>query len=247
MTSRVLSVDPLKQGAAAGPILGIDTGAPVPSIGVVANGRVLASIARGGGPHGAILPELVDEALDRAGLKLNDIAAVAVAIGPGSFTGLRIGLSYAKGLVLGARCAIVGISTFDAMVLCALEALETGNDVLVCPIIDARRGEVYTSLYRIRGDALEKVTGDLVISLSDFAQRITGEAVLVGDAKAEEGRALLAQRGLEARVVGGAGLSSRGSFVAALGAARVANNDLDDAVALEPRYVRSSAASFNPP
>ncbi|MGH8012327.1 MAG: tRNA (adenosine(37)-N6)-threonylcarbamoyltransferase complex dimerization subunit type 1 TsaB, partial [Candidatus Binataceae bacterium] len=184
MTSRVLSVEALlKAGAAAGPVLGLDTGSPPLSAGIVAGGRIVASMTRTGGSHAAELPRMVDELLDSAGLTVRGLAAIAVALGPGSFTGLRIGLSYAKGIVLGARCGLVGVATLDAMALCA----GTDGNRLVAPILDARRGEVYAALYRPVGDALEKMTGDLVIPLVDFTQLITGEVVFVGGPKAAEG------------------------------------------------------------
>ncbi|MGH7933501.1 MAG: tRNA (adenosine(37)-N6)-threonylcarbamoyltransferase complex dimerization subunit type 1 TsaB [Candidatus Binataceae bacterium] len=243
-----MSVEPLlRAGAKAGPVLGLDTGAPLLSVGIVTGGRIRASATRLGRSHGAALPEAVDEVLEAAGLKVRELAAVAVAIGPGSFTGLRIGLSYAKGLVLGARLAIVGVPTLDSMALCAVAAGKVPAGALICPVLDARKGEVYTSLYRPVGDALEKMTEDLVVSLVNFARQITGEVVFVGNAKAEEGRLLRARLGMRATIVGDIELRMKGSFVATLGAARVARNDLDDAVTLEPRYVRASEGLSNPP
>ncbi|MGH7987191.1 MAG: tRNA (adenosine(37)-N6)-threonylcarbamoyltransferase complex dimerization subunit type 1 TsaB [Candidatus Binataceae bacterium] len=243
MTSRVLSAESLlKAGAAAGPVLGLDTGAPPLSVGIVADGRIVAAMARTGGSHAAELPGMIGELLASANLTIRELTAIAVALGPGSFTGLRIGLSYAKGLVLGTRCGLVGVPTLDAMALCA----GTDGNRLVAPVLDARRGEVYGALYRPVGDALKKITGDLVIPLVAFTQLITGEVVFVGGAKAEQGRAIMVRRGIDAQVAGEAE-SAKGSFVAALGAARAANHDFDDAVTLEPRYVRASGASLNPP
>lgn len=232
-------------GAAAGPVLGIDTGGPVASLGVVANGQIKAVLSRSTISHCAGLPDAVGEILDSTGLTIRALAAVAVAIGPGSFTGLRVGLSYAKGLVLGCGLAIVGVPTLDAMALCALNA-ERGPGGLVCPILDARRGEVYTGLYRFAADTLEKVTGDLIVPLADFVASITDAVVFVGESKAEEARALVCAAGGNAAAVGAAQLHLRGSFVAAIGAARVTRNEADDAASLEPVYVRppDMAATF---
>src|SRR5271169_5510266 len=99
MTSRVwLAKRLLERGASAGPILGFDTGGPCASLGLVADGRIQAALSRLLPSHCAGLPAAVDELLSAAGLTIGDLKGIGVALGPGSFTGLRVGLSYAKGL-----------------------------------------------------------------------------------------------------------------------------------------------------
>src|SRR5438445_1901553 len=99
MTSHALSAERISRAAAAvGPVLGIETGGPMVSLGVVSAGRIEASLARRFTSHCAGVPTAIDEVLEGAGLRLHDLVGIAVAIGPGSFTGLRVGLSYAKGL-----------------------------------------------------------------------------------------------------------------------------------------------------
>jgi tRNA threonylcarbamoyladenosine biosynthesis protein TsaB len=235
----------LEIGAVAGPVLGIDTGTPVASLGVVAQGRVRAVLARPVRSHCAGLPAAVDEVLAAAEVALNELAAVAVAIGPGSFTGLRVGLGYAKGLAMARRIAVVGLSTLDAMALCALATgLPAGTTV--CPVIDARRGEVYAALYRLVGDALERTSGDLALPLAEIAGRVAGEVVFVGESKAVEACSLAEANGCRAVALGGAESHLRGSFAAAIGAARAARNETDDAAGLEPLYVRAPDASAKP-
>ena len=247
MTYRVLLGDRLLvAGAGVGPVLGIDTGTPAARIGVVAAGRVLASISRPVRSHGADLPELVDAAMRAAGVAVGDLAAVAVGIGPGSFTGLRVSLSYVKGLIIGSGLKIVGIPSLDAMALCGADRPEARPGVSICPLIDARRGEVYSSLYQVGADALERLAGDLVVPLEDFAMQTTGEVVFVGEYKAEEAFAVVQARdGRAATQAGNAELRLVGAYVAALGAARIARGESDRPESLEPRYVRSSGASLN--
>jgi tRNA threonylcarbamoyladenosine biosynthesis protein TsaB len=190
----------------------------------------------------------MEEALRMAGLTLRDLTAIAVALGPGSFTGLRIGLSYAKGLAMALGLGLVGVPTLDAMALCAVGSPFVRSGVTICPVLDARKGEIYAALYRAGDDALEKVVGEQVAPLEDFALHITGEVVFVGESKAEDARMLLSLKGRSAATVGGAELrASMGGLIAALGAARVARNDVDDIVALEPHYLRPPDASIRAP
>src|SRR5580658_7470052 len=88
----------LAAGESVGPVLGLETGSRIASVGLVAGGRLLGHISRPVESHGKALPALVDELLESASLGLEQLAAIAVGTGPGSFTGLRIGMAYAKGL-----------------------------------------------------------------------------------------------------------------------------------------------------
>src|SRR5216683_3100115 len=225
MTYRVLLGEPLfAAGASAGPILGLDTGSAVASLGVVAASRVRASISRPVRSHGSDLPSALEEVLRMAGLTLRDLTAIAVALG------------------------LVGVPTLDAMALCAVGSPFVRNGVTICPVLDARKGEVYAALYRAGDDALEKVVGEQVAPLEDFALRISGEVVFIGESKAEDARMLLSLKGQCAATVGGAALrASMGGLIAALGAARVARHDVDDIVALEPLYLRPTDASIRAP
>jgi tRNA threonylcarbamoyladenosine biosynthesis protein TsaB len=190
----------------------------------------------------------MEEVLRMAGLKPRDLTAIAVALGPGSFTGLRIGLSYAKGLAMALGLRLVGVPTLDAMALCAVGSPLVRSGVTICPVLDARKGEVYVALYRAGDDALEKVVGEQVAPLEDFALRISGEVVFVGESKAEDARMLLSLKGRGASTVeGGEFRASMGGFIAALGAAKAARNDVDDIVALEPLYLRPPDASIRAP
>lgn len=247
MTYRVLLAEKLlAAGATAGPVLGIETGTPAARIGIVAAGRVLGSLNRPARSHGADLPELVEAAMRRAGIGMRDLTAIAVGIGPGSFTGLRVGLSYAKGLIIGSKLKIVGVSSLDAMALCGAHGPGIRPGVTVCPMIDARRGEVYGSLYQVGADALERRSGDLVVPLEDFAMQTAGEVLFVGENKAEEACALVQARGGRAAAhAGNAELQLAGAYVAALGAARIARGESDRPESLEPRYVRASGAAVN--
>jgi tRNA threonylcarbamoyladenosine biosynthesis protein TsaB len=247
MTSRTLCTveAALAAGAEAGPVLGIDTGGPHADLALIAGGQVLAEASHSVASHGAELPQAVAGLLARAGLTARELRAIAVGIGPGSFTGLRIGLSYAKGLKLATGCALVGIPSLDTLALTALAEISAKRDEsVVCPVLDARKGEVYAALYRTSDDGLEKLSDDLVVTLEDLAPHLGTDVLLVGDAKAEEARSLAVRAGGRAACLGVTGLRLRGRVVAAMGAARLVAGEADNAFALEPLYVRSAEAIF---
>jgi tRNA threonylcarbamoyladenosine biosynthesis protein TsaB len=226
----------LEESAAVGPVLGIDTSGPVLSVGIVAEGRIAAAYVRSSGSHCAELPAGVEEVLDTAGLDLGALNAVAVATGPGSFTGLRVGLSYAKGIAVARSIAIAGISSLDALALCAGSALAEG--AALYPVIDARRGEVYTGLYRFVAGALQRESGDLLVSLRGLVTGSADEAVFVGYSMAGQVRSLAEANGRRVVLIEDAGLHLRGSFVAALGALKVAREEADVVATLQPLYLR---------
>ncbi len=241
MTSRVLSAERISQAAATvGPVLGIETGGPRISLGVVHNGQIRASFARQLPSHCAGLPTAIDEVLEAAGLKLQDLVGVAIGIGPGSFTGLRVGLSYAKGLARALGIVLVGVPSLDAIALG--ERLEPRPGATVCPVIDARRGEVYGALYRFSADALQKVVDEFAVAAAELAGMVDGEVIFTGDAVREEVCRLAAIRGVNAIASGAEELYLRGGAVAGIGAAHIAEHKADEAATLEPLYIRPSGA-----
>ncbi len=249
MTSRELfKADRLlAESAATGPVLGLDTGAAIASLAVVGSGRVLAHLSRSAGPHGASLPNAVAELLASPRFGIRDLAGVAVAIGPGSFTGLRIALSYAKGMVAASGAMICGVPSLDAIALSALESGAADAGETVCAVLDARKGEVYAALYRIVPDGLHKLSDDLVVNLDWLISRIPDRTVLAGDRSAAEAESLIFRQGRQATVMAEAELSSVGRLVAALGAARFARGEAEQAVMLEPLYVRPPEATLKAP
>src|SRR5882724_2869873 len=131
----------LDDAASTGHVLGLDTASPIASIALISHGRIIHKIDRAATSHGASIPAIVDELLATAGISIRDLNAIAVGIGPGSYTGLRIGLSYAKGLSLATGCAIVGVPSFDAIALAAWRSDAVISGTSICVIFDARRRE----------------------------------------------------------------------------------------------------------
>jgi tRNA threonylcarbamoyladenosine biosynthesis protein TsaB len=118
----------------------------------------------------------IDRLLTDAGWTVGALDGLAVAVGPGSFTGLRIGLSTAKGLAWARGIAVAAVPTLDAMAaalpFCALP---------VCPVLDARKGEVYCSLYRWDGTAMGREWAYLAVAPDELAARLAEPTVVLGD------------------------------------------------------------------
>ena len=125
--------------------------------------------------HSQTLLPLIDGALAGAGLTMADIDGVAVSAGPGSFTGVRIGMGTAKGLALGA-----GIPVFPVPTLAALAQNVVSYNGIIVPMMDARREEVYTAVYRAEDGVLTPVSPMEAVALADLLQRLD-TALFVGD------------------------------------------------------------------
>jgi tRNA threonylcarbamoyladenosine biosynthesis protein TsaB len=232
----------LSQSRSVGPVLGLETGGPQASLAVASDGAVVAAAALQRKAHGEALVGAVDALLRQAGIAVRELCAIAVGIGPGSFTGLRIALSYAKGVALATGCGVVGIPSLDAAALCALTLPELAPGAVICPIFDARKGEVYAALYQRVANGLEKLSGEFLAKPADLPGRIGGEVVFLGDGVATYRDALREGAGSRA-VFADWGISdSSAAMIAALGAARVGCGQLDSAGSLQPLYVRPPEA-----
>ncbi|MDE3058610.1 MAG: tRNA (adenosine(37)-N6)-threonylcarbamoyltransferase complex dimerization subunit type 1 TsaB, partial [Bacteroidota bacterium] len=133
-------------------ILAIETATDICSAALVRDRAVLAhrSLSEKNIHSEKLLP-MIDEILKESALRLHDVDAVAVSIGPGSFTGLRIGLSAAKGLAMGAGISLVPVPTLDALALETLHRIPK-EDAVVCPLIEAKRDEAFFSFYSARNN-----------------------------------------------------------------------------------------------
>ncbi len=156
-------------------ILAIDTSGSVCSVAVLLGDKVLAEVyVDNKKTHSQMLAPMIDDCLSRADLALQDIDLFACAIGPGSFTGLRIGVSMIKGFCQALDKKCIGVNTLDALAQNMM-----GDKRIVCPIIDARRGDVYTASFN-GGNRL----GDYrAVQLSELLKELAGQdALFLGDA-----------------------------------------------------------------
>ena len=221
-------------------ILAFETSAKAASVALHDGNKLLGEVYQNTGmTHSQTLMVMAEDLLKQCGHSAADVSAVAVAEGPGSFTGVRIGVAAAKGFAWGARIPCYGISTLEAMA----EGLGI-YEGYVCPVMDARRAQVYNALFYVNQGRLTRVAPDRAIALADLGaelKNLSAPVFLVGDGSnlcyntlSEEvpGLVLPPEHRSHQRAVGVALLAAR---QAQLGFA-------PDAGALTPNYLRLSQA-----
>lgn len=170
-------------------VLALDSSAVTASAAVTRDGVILSdAFINAGLTHSETLAPLVQKALDEAGLGLFDMDVIAVTNGPGSFTGVRIGVALAKGLAQPMEIPCFGVSTLEAA---AFRFRDSGKVILAC--MDARREQVYCALFRGCGDHLERLTPDEALSADEAVSRLLsygGEALICGDGTPVAARSL---------------------------------------------------------
>ncbi|MBR5484644.1 MAG: tRNA (adenosine(37)-N6)-threonylcarbamoyltransferase complex dimerization subunit type 1 TsaB [Alistipes sp.] len=177
-------------------ILCIETGTDICSVGLARDGE-LVSLRESdeGRDHAKNVAVFVDELLRENDVAAEELSAVAVGMGPGSYTGLRIGVSFAKGLCYGLQIPLVAVGSLDSLVQVAREDYEAGiidveqwNDAVLCPMVDARRMEVYTQMFDAKGQSLNEVKAE-IIAEDSFAEWRNGRPFVIfgnGAAKCQE-------------------------------------------------------------
>ena len=221
-------------------ILAFETSAKAASVALTQDGNLLGeSYQNTGLTHSQTLMVMAEDLLKQCSKTVSDLDAVAVAEGPGSFTGVRIGVAAAKGLAWGAELPCYGVSTLEAM------AVSLGiYEGYVCPCMDARRNQVYNALFYVNQGKLERLREDRAIALADLKtelEQLNAPIYLVGDGSRLTHKTLSAEipnlilppeHRLHQRAVG----------VAILAEAKAAAGESGDGAALTPNYLRLSQA-----
>ena len=222
-------------------ILALETSARAVSAAVSGDGRILSSGYQDTGlTHSRTLMPIVEHILKNADLKLADMDAIAVAVGPGSFTGIRIGVAAAKGLAFAAEKPAVAVSTLAAMA----RNVAFAGGLVVCAM-DARRSQVYNANFAAENGSLTRLTADRAISLADLAQELReqpGPITLVGDG-ARLAFDYLTEAGLPCRLAPPHLLMQNAASVALEAEALAAQGALLDPQALLPLYLRPPQAT----
>lgn len=161
-------------------ILGIDSSAKSSSAAITQDGKILSSFYINTGlTHSQTLMPMIDNVLKCAGISLSDIDLIAVNKGPGSFTGIRIGVAAAKGLADTSQIKCCGVSTLKSMAYNLLPF-----NCIACCVMDARCSQVYTAIFRICDGNVERLIDDVAMSLNDLCECLKGydcKKILVGD------------------------------------------------------------------
>lgn len=216
-------------------ILAIDTASRSCSVAVLDGEQVLAEINDvSGQTHSRHLMTMVDRAIAMSGGRLESIDGFAVTQGPGSFTGLRIGISAAKGLAEAADKPLVGVSSLQAL---AWQVFPSGH--LIIPMLDARRKEVYTARFIREGQVLKAIGSDQALAPELAVKGVETPCLLVGDGAVAYAERLGQLLGDRMRMALPFQQIIRASTVAWLAAEKLAGG-LDERMGLTPHYIRKS-------
>ncbi|MGI6575517.1 MAG: tRNA (adenosine(37)-N6)-threonylcarbamoyltransferase complex dimerization subunit type 1 TsaB [bacterium] len=225
-------------------VLAIDTATAVASVALVAEGQPVAeeNLHIPQKTHSERLLPALDWVLAGAGFDIAAVNAFAVSMGPGSFTGLRIGLGTARGLAHALDKPLVTIPTLDAL---AYNYFFPG--AVICPLLDAKQGYVYTAFYRGGNEGVELVTDYLALTPAEIAQYLAkeeGQVVLLGDGigLCQEAISL---HGISFFLAPPASRMPRAASVGILATERLRAGKQDDIFTAKPLYVRKSAAEIN--
>lgn len=224
-------------------ILSIDSATPVAGVAIIDQNVVLAeSFLNTGNTHSQQLLPLIDRTLKEVKLTLKDMDGIVVSIGPGSFTGLRIGLATAKGLAQVTGLSLVAIPTLDAL---AQNLVDIGG--FVCPILNARKGEVYTALYETENGEIKRLTEYQALkpqALCENIKKLDKRVTFLGDGVLEYQDIIKSQLGEQAQWPSINNLLPRPSSLAILGLKKLQQGKTEDIFTLLPFYLRKSEAEI---
>ena len=223
--------------------LAFDTSAKTASVALLRDGKPLAlySIEAGLTQSELILP-MAENMLKLAGLSFSDVGLLAVSAGPGSFTGVRIGISLVKGLALGRNIPIASVSTVEA-----LAENFSGLNGIIIPVMDARRGQFYSAIFKGGENGIERLTEDFADSAPGILNRLSslglsGEPIfLVGDGYASA-KAAFSALSVSVNDTPQGLISESAMSVGLVGLKKYADGDLKTDLEISPIYLRMPQA-----
>lgn len=222
-------------------LLAVDTSTPGGSIALCDGEVVLFEFYRRlPGTHTDWLLEAIQTLLNDAGVRVADLSLLAVVHGPGSFTGLRVGMATVKGLAIGADLPVAGISSLEL-----LAAALPYARMPVCALLDARKKEVYAGLFDTHSGRPEALGKELVVGPEQLLTSLSGDVLFVGDGSDAYRTLIVRQLGACAHFAGASCSAPRVSRAAALAYARRDAGELLSLANLSPSYIRPSEAEVN--
>ena len=208
-------------------ILAIDTSTDYLSLAVMRDGKIVARFHRRSHMrHSSLLVPTIGKLLEKAKLKARDIDCFAVSAGPGSFTGLRIGVTTVKGLAYSLKKPVVAVPTLDV-----IARNVKGFNGTICPVLDARKNKVYACLYSSDGKDIKRISGYLLITAKELMEKTAryDKITFLGDALHLIGKTPHA----------GSDWHPRADIVARIGEVYCGDKKFTTAEALEPMYLYS--------
>jgi len=222
-------------------ILAVDTASKSCSVAVTEKGSLAAELtAVTAQTHSKHLLKMIRSVIKTAGISISEVDGFAVTIGPGSFTGLRIGISSVKGLAVALDKPVVGVSSLDAL---AQQAAP--SSYLVCPLLDARKDEVYFCTYRINHDIFIKEKEEMVMPPDEAIKDIDQPCSFVGSGAQLYREVIQAGLGNMAYFAPQNQNIIRASTVAYLSLEKFESGETDEVGGLTPHYIRKSDAELN--
>jgi tRNA threonylcarbamoyladenosine biosynthesis protein TsaB len=221
-------------------ILAVDTSQKTASVAILADNVIRADVfVDSGRHHSEILLPAIENVLRLADLGVDEMDLFAVTIGPGSFTGLRIGAATIKGLSLATGKPVVGVSTLDAL---AHDAAHTDKRI-ICPMLDAQRNQVYTALYRpVTDSRIEKIAEEQVVAVDAWLEKLTGEILFLGDGAVRYSALIHTRFASLSFVAQGHRNHVRAATVAVLARDKFQQGLMPDLLTFAPCYLRPSEA-----
>ncbi len=214
--------------------LAIDTSTGTAGIAVADEYNILAELSWSCRQnHSVELMPRLTQLLEQGKIKFEDIKGVVVAIGPGSFNGLRVGVSTAKGLAFSLNIPIAGISTLE---MTAYAHSATGFPV--CPVINAGRSEVAAALFRKTGEEWQKIKPEHITTIAELCKETHTDTVFCGELTPSAIDELTSTLGERAIIPSPSARLRRCGFLAELGYRRLQKEDFDNATALQPIYLK---------
>lgn len=227
-------------------ILNIETSTEVCSVALSKNGELLfEKESQEGLNHSELLTVFIEGLFLKNNINMSTLDAVAVSKGPGSYTGLRIGVSVAKGLCYALEIPLIAVGSLDALGIFAAQNLSQfyvippDENLLFCPMIDARRMEVYTAIYNSKGEQIESVSAE-IIDKNSFSNYFNQNKILFFGNGAEKCK----QHLVNPKAVFQGPLKASARFMQKLAEVKYNKNEFEDVAYFEPFYLKNFIATI---
>jgi tRNA threonylcarbamoyladenosine biosynthesis protein TsaB len=220
-------------------ILIIETSTEVCSVALTQDGRLMDLIESSEGQnHARLLSVFIDDLLVRNHMRSDELSAVAVSRGPGSYTGLRIGVSTAKGICYAAKIPLIAIGTLESMAMHVSKnrkdfGIGENRPVLFCPMLDARRMEVYSMIIDGEGRVLNPVSAEIIDETFLSGELADKQVVFFGNGSEKCKKVITSSNALYI-----AGIGASASYLCELAQRAFNKNDFEDVAYFEPFYLK---------